>query len=480
MSPMIPQYEAKRNITAQTPEPMRQEVADRYEPIKTVTQALTSVAQQWQKANTVMQATKSKANWEMESAIIQANQAADPDYNNVGKYIDELAKAKSRALEGIEDKSVQQQLAIQYNMDSRIAQIKMEGDAQDKQLVDYRVDIAKSLEMLQMKKRQAATPQEITEINSQIDTLMNGAMAIGAYNKAQIVKLLDDSNKLGVQYDIYADNSTKEQDSRVLEELRKGESGAYKDIAASDRLSLIKQSQDRIFQNNQTYKRENENIKNARFDDIFDKINQGTLVLADIDREMEISEEQGGIPKRQLLNIKEGIQRKVKSDLETIISVDGKAEEYLDFIDNFIDDENDRQKARELLSKAYKDMILSSSEATVLNKIKNEAQEIQFARSTNIFTAAVRSIQEQFGLWKATDEKDAALAIKELLTEMANGKDITQAAQDIISQKKTKLNPALLMLTGTAGVPFMDTSGIVKLVFPDGRVEDTEGSDDAF
>jgi hypothetical protein len=308
------------------------------------------------------------------------------------------------------------------------------------------------------------------QIDGEVEDMISANLKAGVISYEEAEKMTKGAQKLGVQYAIYADGATKESDSQVLKDLQ-DPPGKYAYLDADTRLDLIQDSQRRIFQNNQTMKREAETARDERFNSIFSKANQGTLTLHDIDAEMNVPEEQGGIPQKQLLDIKEGIQRRVKSDLAVIVDSDEKAGNYLKFIDNFIDDETDRQKAREDLATAYKDMILSDKEAAYLNSLKRETEDIEFQRTNIPFKGAVKSIRNVLRGRKTATESDAALAIKQLINASSGGKDPIETSKQIIYQDAIKRNPNI-MLIPEGGQMHIDADGNVKILFPDGHDEE--------
>jgi hypothetical protein len=308
-------------------------------------------------------------------------------------------------------------------------------------------------------------------------TQLENAVKVGLYNKGTAdLKWAEFQKKVfrgQVKWDIYNDKATQEENSEVLRELRKKKDSIYDYLTTSERIDLIQESQRRIFQNNQSFKRELELSKDTRFNSIFDKINTDTLTLQDIDNEMVIPEERGGIPKKQLLDIKDGIQMKIKSDLDLIGKNNEKARDYLKFINNFIDDENDRQKAREYLAKAYGDMILSPQEASYLNKIKRETEDIEFNRTSMWLKSAVKAIRETFRGRKTSTDSEAALAIKQLISGMNKGRNPNELVKEILYQSAIKKNPILLNIPENGNLS-MDADGNIKIIMPDLTTKETK------
>jgi hypothetical protein len=419
-----------------------------------------------------MQLTEATAKHNVATADIQARAAADPDFKNSVKYLKELEDIKKNAAIGIDNKEVANKAKFQFEQDSMIAGIKIQADARSKEMSFNKANMKVGIDAIQ-KKKLTATDAEKMQADAEIENMIEANLKAGVISYDEADKMLKDSQKLGVQYAIYADAATKESDSQVLKELRDPK-GEYGYLDADTRLDLIQDSQRRIFQNNQTMKREAETARDERFNSIFSKANQGTLTLHDIDSEMNIPEEQGGIPQKQLLDIKEGIQRRVKSDLAVIVDSDDKAANYLKFIDNFIDDETDRQKAREDLAAAYKDMILSDKEASYLNSLKRETEDIEFQRTNVPFKGAVNAIRSTMRRRKTATESEAALSIKQLLNAAADGKDPIETSKQILYQDAIQRNPNI-MLIPEGGQMHIDADGNVKILFSDGHDEEAKG-----
>ena len=317
----------------------------------------------------------------------------------------------------------------------------------------------------------AASPEDKTKIITDAHATIAAGYNRGLYTYEQAQKKIEDFNGPIVKTDIYNDNSTQETQSKVLAELKKGDKGSYVFLSQDERLKMIEDSQRRIFQNNQTYKRQNEEIKDVRFDGIFQKGIDGTLSLQDIDNELAIPEEQGGISKKELLQIKKGIETKIKSDLEVIIKDSSKAEDYLKFIDNFIDDETDRQKAREYLAKAYSDGILSPKEGKFLNTLKKKLEDIQWNNTDNLFKNTIEGWKVILKSRKSATNNEIALGIKELIQGISNGKNPTILLKEILNRDAIKRNPAIQTFNEN-GQMTMDEQGNTAIVKPDASYEE--------
>jgi len=255
----------------------------------------------------------------------------------------------------------------------------------------------------------------------------------------------------------------------------------YPELTSEARLDMIKASQQRIFQNNQSMKKDLEDTKDVNYDNIFSKMNDNTLSLKDIDDQMEISEDQGGIPKKQLLSIKRGIQKKIKDDITLISESNVEAKKYYDGIDGFIQNINDRNKAREYIVNAFRDNVLSTQEANYLNSLLAETKDIkdlrgreQFMNNKFVpFKNTINSVNDYFFGKKTFTESDKAIAIKKIINKIIQGDDPVKAKNEEIKSAVINKNPAITNLP-EEGQKSMDEDGNIKLMFSDGTYKDTK------
>lgn len=473
--PTFPVYNSSKNIQPMLAEPVRDEAAQPFQDQQKVLGAVQDVTQKWSDAHDVMQFTEAKAKHEIAVADIEARANADPDFKNSKKYIDELNTAKQNSLMGIDNKGVANKAAMEFDLSNQISGIKINSDFNQKQIKFNKVMASTSLDALLKKKLAAPTPAAANQFQKEIDELLQANIKSGTLSYAEADKMLKDSQKTTVQYEIYNDPSTQEKDSALLKELRDPK-GKYSYLDSDTRLSLIEESQRRIFQNNQTFKRDAEISRDGRFTNIFTKANEGTLTLSDLDAEMNVPEKNGGIPQKQLLDIRKSIQSRIKNDLETITENNDKAAEYTQFIDNFVSDETDRQKGREAIVNAYKDGILSPKEAAFLNSLKRETEDIKWNRemmTNNLipFKNAITAVGEVIRGRKTATEKDAALAIKKLLAGGIEGKNPADLANQVLFEDAVSRNPNILTIP-EGGQLHIDADGTLKILFKDGTYKD--------
>lgn len=297
-------------------------------------------------------------------------------------------------------------------------------------------------------------------------------------------KISDEIGSRAVDIAISGDNSITQEDSSVMQELQKGSKGDFAFLATSERIKAIKESQQRIVNNSQIAK---QNIKEAqlvRNDNIIKKVNDQTLTLADIEREMSIPEEQGGIPRKTLLQYKRGVVQGIKTSLDKElkqsttgipIGTKGAGEptatakrvrQYLNLIDLYLDDKTDALYASEKLAEAYSDGITNPKETAFLNDLKQNLKEIQYNRSTEAKKGWIKSLKQALDDTKATDE-EVAIKIKQLLgTQNMNQETVKKLSAEHVKSKVPEATTA-----PETGQLMMDGNGNIAMIYPDGTIE---------
>lgn len=293
---------------------------------------------------------------------------------------------------------------------------------------------------------------------------------------ATYTAISDEVGKRAVDMAIAGDMSVHQEDSAVMAELQKGKKGLFGYLSTTDINKNIKESQQKIYYNSQITKRDIQEQQNLRNDEVLNKISTDSLTLADIEREMNLPEEQGGLPKKVLVNYKRAIQRGVEKDLNAMLkekTTDGdptrKAQavkQYLDLIDSFVDDSTDKWYAREKLSAAYADGLLNKGETIFLNNLKNNLKNIEFNRSTGPINSAIRGLKSFLKQNNASDE-EIAIRIKQLLGSQNINADTVKA----IAQEHTKSKIPEAPVISEKGQLIMDGDGNIAMVYPDGTME---------
>lgn len=311
----------------------------------------------------------------------------------------------------------------------------------------------------------------------QIEMDIDAAANRGFFTSQEAYKLKQEKIGSAIEQAIYNDNSTEEKDSVILAKLQDGKNPIYAGLSNEERLNLIKKSQQRVFQNNQTFKRAVEVSQNQRNDAFIDKLASGTANFRDVDAEFAIPESQGGMKRSVLDQYQRRLQAGVKDDLNIMIrekdaSKDPttrakKVKEYNDLIDMFIEDTGDQWKAKEALAKGYADGNLDAGELKILTPLKNNLKDIEFNRNTSPLAKALKQVKTWMKSSNATDE-EIALRTKQLLGGVGAGEKPQDMAKKIMDSEMLKHFPDYTSYP-KEGKLKQDSSGRQYKVFPDGN-----------
>lgn len=236
--PILPQYNSNRNIQPTTGEPLRNETAQSFEAQNNLLATATGIAQKWSDANDVMQYTKAKANYEVATTEIQSKAAADPDYNNSPKYFKELEDAKKNNLGLIANKEIANKAALEFDLDKRITEGKINQDFRKKQLKDNEFNIDRALDSLVQTQTTSGNQKEINYVNMKIRKVLSANVLAENIDKETAHKKYQEAIQKRASYDMF--NSP----SYVVSELNKKDGGIYKDIPFEERNKLLATASD--------------------------------------------------------------------------------------------------------------------------------------------------------------------------------------------------------------------------------------------
>jgi len=283
--------------------------------------------------------------------------------------------------------------------------------------------------------------------------------------KKDLVELV----KKQAEWDIYNDNSTDES-SPILAKLKN--KSQYKGLTEDVRLSLVKESTQRIYYNNQKYKREVTDSQQNKIDDLTNKFIDGQLTYQDLENERNIPQEQGGLKPSKIESFKNDLNKQVEYNLKVITSNSAKASDYVDFFGKYIDNKTDREKAMELVSRAYADGLLSREEARQLTQLKSYAADVKWQRQADSAIWGMRQFYEWMGR-RSKDDKDAAMKIKNYLNGLQGSDNMEKSSIDLmeaaIRQKRLEEHTWMTKLPIEGQEGYID--GVKVKVYPDGRVE---------
>jgi hypothetical protein len=218
----------------------------------------------------------------------------------------------------------------------------------------------------------------------------------------------------------------------------------------------------------------------TRHNELLDNLAKGKLTLTDIENEMQIPEDIGGLKKKILVNYQKAIQNGIQKDLNRMLTektpdkdptARAKAvKQYVDLIDAFVNEDTDKWHAREKLAEAYTDGIINSQEAVFLNNLKTNLKNIEFNRNTGPINSAIKSLKSWMGKNNASDE-EITLRVKQLLGTLQQGQANPQDAAKAIMQNHIYQKIPEAATLSPKGQLMMDAYGNKAIVYPDGTIE---------
>lgn len=443
-----------------------------------------------QKAASLHEKTKAENFRDTSFRDIQARAEQDPNpsTDNRKKYDDELKKAITDSSAMMTIPSERANFQQESSAKSAITGYDITRNFQKKNIELGKNELDIYLSGKENDFVQATNPLLKEAAIHERDVKIKEATDAGYISQGDAVKMKDDLekkwNETQVKYDIQQDTSTQEKDSQILQELR-NKGGAYSFLDPEARLKMIEESQRRIFQNNQTFKREVDLSQNKRNNDFIEKLANQTATFKDIDAEAQIPEEQGGMKRSVLLQYQKYLQGSVDKSLNEMIrekNPDTKestrraklATEYNTLIETFLDDKTEQWKAKELLAKGLADGQLDAEELKVLIPIKDGLKDIKFNKDTSPVAYAIKKIKEFMGNSNASSE-DTALRIKQMLGGISEGAKPQEEMTKIMDGEMLKHFPDHSNFP-KEGKNYVDRrSGRAYKVFPDGKWAWIEG-----
>lgn len=446
--PVFPTYDSKRNINATPASPILNEAAKPFQDNEKMITAATDIVQKWSDAHDVMQYTQKKAAGQVELAKIEAEASVSNDFSkeNVKSFQDRIAKVKQNMLVGIDNAAVANKLAMELDLDTQISSIKVASGFRKKEIDFGKLDLQSAVDGLVQKKLNspAGSPEE-AEYDTQMRELIQSYISRDIISYEEADKMLKAAQKTGVEYKVYSDDATQESESEILAELKKAD-GKFKFLDPDSRLAMIKKSQDRIYQNNQTMKRQIVEVQNTRTNSFIQDLMSYKVDLKRIDDEVAIPEDQGGIKREMLKTARAAVINPLRSStgpLADLVNTNAKAADFYRFIDKFIYAEEDVDRAREQLLKMYADGRITGPEGAYLDQIKRAALDIQQKDSTaaNNLGNAIRTAWRSFTSYRTPDPQASANAIHEILLGASKGQDPQKVADRVVQDDLFRRNP---------------------------------------
>ncbi len=473
--PIFPRYQSKAQLTTQAPSVAAPDDAtgSMLETGAKVVGQVADVAVKWGNALDTIQKTTAQANFKTGLLDIQNRAQNDPNYNNSDQYFREIDKLKTDNLKGFQSKTAETEMAINFGYEAQVGKIQVDNLYKKKLIQVGQSSTDKLIDA------EISNPTSDSFLN--IRALLDQQVQAGIFSVEEADKKYKQSAKTIGSFDVANDPADQESKSEVLAELKKGDKGRYAEIPADDRLDLIKASQARIFNNNQTYKRDTQDASNERSNNLIEKFASGEATIKDIQDELSVPEESGGMKRSQLLTYQRALTSGIKNDLNRMLQEKTPdkdptkraqlVKQYNDLIDNFIDDNTDQLKAKEMLAKSFEDGIVNSKEQSILNSLKQNLKDIEFNRSTSPIVSAIKGVKDFFHFQSNASDEDIARNIKGVLGEIGNGTTPDQALRMTLQKEVLSRIPDFSTYPETGKLK-RDASGNVIRVYPDGTYEE--------
>jgi len=257
--PTLPSYDSSQNVNTPTPV-LDQGNQAQAQASAGMSKTVQGVAEQWSRANDLMQYTEAKATYSTRQADILNRASIDPDFKNTKQYSDELEMARTDSLKSISNAEIKEKASVEFDSSNSIAGIKIGAYAKAKQVKYHKFTVGKTIESkLQLRGRSELGGVEAEIIEEEVKTLLDASVATGTLDYEEADEMLQKFRKTAVTLDISTEVVTEIADSQVYEELKKGDKGAYKMLTDMQRNAAMKDLKTKISDNKSTLKKTVEN-----------------------------------------------------------------------------------------------------------------------------------------------------------------------------------------------------------------------------
>ncbi len=227
--PDFPRYNSKAQVNTQIDtrpqEVMREGAGDKLDIINKAAGQVLGITMQWANAMDTIQATTAKANVKTSLIDINNRAALDPDYNNLGKYLQEVENLKGQNLKGFQSKANEQQTSLEVGLDLQIAKLNLENIYKKKAIV---VGQVKALELVDLEQSNYInSPDEQSKLDSagKIKGIIDKQVTAGIFGLKEGKELYDKTIK-------EAQDSLKDRES--LKRVKEKELAVANEAAIND------------------------------------------------------------------------------------------------------------------------------------------------------------------------------------------------------------------------------------------------------
>lgn len=280
--PTLPTYNSQRNIQAQTPLPLRNEVQAKYQAGQMIAKTVETVGDKWVEAQNTIDYTQAKSVMANGLNEIQSQSEADSDYANSEKRKQDIDKLKQTALKGIRSPGLRNRIYGEIDNDAYIGKVKVDNIYKKKEILINEIKLDNTIAALIQQKSNAGTEVESNKINQDITNLIQANVATGVITPAKGARLLDDVRLGEIDLDIMKDESVNSKESFVVNELKKGDKGIYKNLTEKERADRLEKAELHIGRNKRLFEFAQEQDQNQNEAGMLIKQIDGTLTIKEV------------------------------------------------------------------------------------------------------------------------------------------------------------------------------------------------------
>lgn len=168
----LPRYNSSEQLNTQPNAVVRQGAGDTADIIGQTAGQVSDITTKWSQAMDTIQSTTVKANIKTALPDIEQRALADPEYNNIDKYYQELDSLKKNNIKGFQSKANEQQTALDVDLDLQLAKLRIDNVYKKKALDVGRASTLKLLDLEQSNYINAQTEEEKLTATSNMKNIM--------------------------------------------------------------------------------------------------------------------------------------------------------------------------------------------------------------------------------------------------------------------------------------------------------------------
>ena len=177
-------------------------------------------------------------------------------------------------------------------------------------------------------------------------------------------------------------------------------------------------------------------------DKLYSDFLDGTLTMEQV-KAASFEKEQGGIGAKKADGLLNKMTQVQKAELRDITKDDEAATNYVDLVDQVVNDKVDNFRAKQVLVDAMADGAVDAKEAQRLHAINKNLNDTKFNSSSGFLNSATKTVKSWFGA-NNPDNKALASALKELIgSHSSDDPAAIKTAQNLINKANVQLYPEL-------------------------------------